>query len=703
VLKTIIGPKIDAVPSTPVPQDENKREIPIVKVTELSQKYGDEGLVKRALGLLSLWGECVYFESPPELSNIVILDPRFLAKGILADLFSSNQTVQSMKKNGVMRHADLQHIWKRFKKDGMSGEEFSSLCSTFLTLLQTLGVCFVMEEDRSKPFMEQRSIIPATLPERGPSDPLASIKFSLLWPSDPPPSKSVQIERVLKFGKYVPIELVSRLLVHLHPHIQDGLVWKNEVVILVKSFERSQAWIRVEEKENRFVVMLRGSEVGECTRLLNFIVSQVKEVSSDGKERGLHIEWTEKIRSPHYSGGFEIDFNEAKAEIGVADKERKLVCPETRLPIRAEMLLMRAGLSASPSLLSLSSILDDGPTPPAWWNFHSSSLQGDDVNGRKDTLLVSVFDKTSPVTGENPVKNQELYSKFERLFGEMNGDRGGIERVYGVNNPKLRSAFEFKREAIEKQHRYNPGLFRKEGWRALEDAKQRNRMYLHLSSKISEFRGEFNDGSNPFVVPMINGTSEDSAFRVMEGGFGTVAGLDDGYYGRGMYFTSDMKYADMFAELQAKKSNPNGRRGANVLLISAVLPGNPYPVTEHPFVFEKDGKAEKKPNPFGLLGQACKAGYQSHYTIVDSANPVFSFPTLHEDFDDPGKGRIVSDELVVFEGAQALPLFLVYYKAPSSRSSPIKIKKTLTDPELSQCKISVEFVACVPSSSPLLR
>jgi len=87
----------------------------------------------------------------------VILDPRFLAKGILADLFSSNPTVQTMKKDGVMRHAALGHIWKRFRREGMSDEEFSSLCSTFLTLLQTLGVCFVMEEDRSKPFMEQRS------------------------------------------------------------------------------------------------------------------------------------------------------------------------------------------------------------------------------------------------------------------------------------------------------------------------------------------------------------------------------------------------------------------------------------------------------------------------------------------------------------------------------------------------------------------
>jgi len=50
----------------------------------------------------------------------------------------------------------------------------------------------------------------------------------------------------------------------------------------------------------------------------------------------------------------------------------------------------------------------------------------------------------------------------------------------GVNNPQLRSAFEIKREVIEKQHLYNPGLFKKEAWRSLPDSGQRKRMYLQL-------------------------------------------------------------------------------------------------------------------------------------------------------------------------------------------------------------------------------
>ena len=148
-------------------REEKKRkdEIPLVDIKGLTNQFGDEDLVKRALGLLSLWGECVYFDSPPELASLVILDPRFLAKGILADLFNHDQNTKAMRKDGVIKHADLVHIWSKFTKNS-TAKDFSSLATTFMTLLEKLGVCFVVGEDKGKPFMEQRSIIPALLPDQ---------------------------------------------------------------------------------------------------------------------------------------------------------------------------------------------------------------------------------------------------------------------------------------------------------------------------------------------------------------------------------------------------------------------------------------------------------------------------------------------------------------------------------------------------------
>jgi len=135
-----------------------------------------------------------------------------------------------------------------------------------------------------------------------------------------------------------------------------------------------------------------------------------------------------------------------------------------------------------------------------------------------------------------------------------------------------------------------------------------------------------------------------------------------------MYFTSDLRYSSTYA----REYDSNGHPGVKVFLVAMVLPGNSYPATEHPFVvpFVQDpsieGVDKRKRNPFGLLAQACKGGYQSHYSVIDTKTFAAPFPTQFGDFDDREKNRVVSDELVVFEGAQALPLFLVYYKPPSS-------------------------------------
>ena len=148
-----------------------------------------------------------------------------------------------MKKDGIVKHGDLVHIWAQFRK---GNNEFESLAQTFMTLLQKMGVCFVVSEDVKKLFMEQRSIIPALLPD----EPLTQRKdacsvFVQCWPKDPRFDRSVQIERIVKFS-VVPGELVSRLLVQLHPFIQQSLVGKHEVVIAMESGgESTQGWIKV--------------------------------------------------------------------------------------------------------------------------------------------------------------------------------------------------------------------------------------------------------------------------------------------------------------------------------------------------------------------------------------------------------------------------------------------------------------------------
>ena len=75
--------------------------------------------------------------------------------------------------------------------------------------------------------------------------------------------------------------------------------------------------------------------------------------------------------------------------------------------------------------------------------------------------------------------------------------------------------------------------------------------------------------------------------------------------------------------------------------------GNPYPVIEPP----------SKSNPSSLLGQPCKAGYDSHYVLVKQKDPksMVYLPC------DPAEVIPDYDEIVIFNPNQILPRYLIYY------------------------------------------
>ena len=85
----------------------------------------------------------------------------------------------------------------------------------------------------------------------------------------------------------------------------------------------TQGWIRVEPERNRFVVMVRGSEVRYCIRLQEWILNQVKEVC--GTHYSTVLESTEEwIRSPHSSAS-EISLKDVQSDVSRSEHERKLV------------------------------------------------------------------------------------------------------------------------------------------------------------------------------------------------------------------------------------------------------------------------------------------------------------------------------------------------------------------------------------------
>jgi len=87
-------------------------------------------------------------------------------------------------------------------------------------------------------------------------------------------------------------------------------------------------------------------------------------------------------------------------------------------------------------------------------------------------------------------------------------------------------------------------------------------------------------------------------------------------------------------------------------MVCYVLPGNVYPVTEAPVttIFGRE-----QVNADGFMGRPHRRGYQSHYTMVKKKVELKKAYPITDLIDEQA-----ADELVVFEAAQVLPLFLIY-------------------------------------------
>jgi len=114
--------------------------------------------------------------------------------------------------------------------------------------------------------------------------------------------------------------------------------------------------------------------------------------------------------------------------------------------------------------------------------------------------------------------------------------------------------------------------------------------------------------------------------KICSTGFAYLSSIDEGWYGKGVYFTSSARYATPYF---AVKQDPT-------IIIALVLPGNTYPVTEHP----------KEVN--NIIGQALKSGFQSHYVVTSKAGYPIQHPT-----------EKCYDELVISQEAQVVPVFIL--------------------------------------------
>jgi len=318
------------------------------------------------------------------------------------------------------------------------------------------------------------------------------------------------------------------------------------------------------------------------------------------------------VRSPYHLQTF-LDLDYCFNQYQKPKQDRILICPQTRNSLDAEKILIDSGM--------IHEIANPGEDA-YWWNFKpSASWETHREFNEYFTLLVYE---------EEQVNNQEYYDKLSFLLGD---DISKVKSAFAIYNPLLAESFSFCYKTMNGKIKAAEKLFLKDDWNQFSNAPQRQQMLERYFSLAAKWL--WNDTNHPKVVPMIQGAKDDTVWNICQNGFALIPNIDEGYYGKGIYFTSDIDYASFFSS-----STERGK----IMLVAMVAPGNPFPISEHPYQDER-----------GYYGKGLRDGYQSHYSIVSKDPDKLSYP-----YEPPFNENEHADELVVFQEAQALPLFVIF-------------------------------------------
>jgi len=265
------------------------------------------------------------------------------------------------------------------------------------------------------------------------------------------------------------------------------------------------------------------------------------------------------------------------------------------------------------------------------------------------------------VFGNDSILDQYIFKTCEAIItidknlqNDNNHFLTDIDSIKATTNPLLLQGFHYFLQTLKGKVKAKEKLFKKDDYKSMKDNLLREQ-YLQRFKEIIQNTMNLNllnDGTN--VVPLYYATTEEKALEICQNGF-VGSTEENGYYGKGVYFTSDFAYCKRYAPVENRKK---------CILVSMVALGNPFPLTEHPFLDEngahfktdRDGEDVLIPNPLGYYRKAERTGYQSHFILVSKTEPSNAFP-IRGDYDPDYH----SDSIVVFQELQAVPIFVMTF------------------------------------------
>jgi hypothetical protein len=238
--------------------------------------------------------------------------------------------------------------------------------------------------------------------------------------------------------------------------------------------------------------------------------------------------------------------------------------------------------------------------------------------------------------------NTKDYAKMSEMFTDMlDGGAllkaGAIVRAFEVYNPALASNFAAQRSILAHRIENDPNVFRKSDWQN-DRFEARTRVKKHFDRVVSMSNWNSEEKFSP-IVPVVHGTTVKLGWKIIETGFASLASLDAGWYGAGMYFTTSALYASPY---YMTSQNP-------AILICLVNTGNPYPVIEN------------RTDTDTLWGLPIKSGYQSNYVLASKDGKVY----------EQG-GDVGYNEIVIPQESQVMPVYLL--ELNYNQASPVAMQ-----------------------------
>jgi len=224
-------------------------------------------------------------------------------------------------------------------------------------------------------------------------------------------------------------------------------------------------------------------------------------------------------------------------------------------------------------------------------------------------------------------------------------DGGGldVDKIYGVYNPSLVQSFMNRLKIFETRWSQAPSIFDKSSLYKNESKKMntninKNDIYQMYLDRVQHY--SWNSELKVPIIPCVHATRDlNCAWEISSNGFQSTAEDSNGKFGQGVYFTTDALFSLplTFPENSVPESP--------CIIISYVIPGNVFPVTE------------KSNSSTSLIGNPIKAGYNAHYIVVDKAGEAVD---AVKNFKDK-----MFEEMVISQDSQVTPAFVVQLKNSS--------------------------------------